>query len=100
MDLKKHFNTGSKKRDPSSGTSASGDDPKKIREGSLNDSNNPDNVFTEGLSSPHFVKILYLCNKNVENQIHGIHSKTEETKMSQIKGEKHLMDLNKTVNYL
>ena len=38
--------------------------------------------------------------KNVENQIHGIHSKTEETKMSQIKGEQHLMDLNKTVNFI
>ena len=100
MDLKKYFNSGSKKRDLSSETSTSGDDPKKIRDGSLDDSNNPDDVFTEGLSSPDCVKILYNCIKNVENQIHGIHSKTEETKMSQIKGEQHLMDLNKTVNFI
>ena len=32
--------------------------------------------------------------------MHGIHSKREETKMSQIKGEQHLTDLNKTVNFI
>ena len=68
--------------------------------GSLDDSNNPDDVFTERLSSPDCVKSLYNCTKNVENIIHGIHSKSEETKMSQIKREKHLMDLNKTVNFI
>ena len=100
MDLKKYFNSGSKKRDLRSETSTSGDDPKKIRDGSLDDSNNPDDVFTEGLSFPDGVKILYNFIKNVENQIHRIHSKTEETKMSQIKGEQHLMDLNKTINFI
>ena len=94
MDLKKYFNSGSKKRDLSSETSTSGDDPKKIREGSLDDSSNPDDVFTEGLSSPDCVKVLHNCIKNVEKQIHGIHSKTEKSKKSQIKGEQHLMDLN------
>ena len=100
MDLKKYFNSGSKKRDLSSETSTSGDDPKKIRYASLGNSNNPDDVFTEGLSSPDCVKILYNCIKNIEKRIHGIHSKTEEIKMSQIKGEQHLMDLNKTVNFI
>ena len=100
MDLKEYFNSGSKKRDLSSETSTSGNDPKKIREGSLEDANNPDDVFTEGLSSPDCVKILYNCIKNVEKQIQGIHSKTEEIQMSQIKGEQHLMDLNKTVNFI
>ena len=47
---------------------------------------------------PLSVSRFYITIKNVENQIHGIHSKTEETKMSQIKGEQHLMDLNKTVS--
>ena len=100
MDLKKHFDSGSKKRELSSETSTSGDDPKKIRGGSLDDSNNPDDVFTEGLSSPDCVKILYNCINNVENQIQAIHSKTEESKISQVKGEQHLMDLNKTVNFI
>ena len=96
MGLKKYFNSGSKKQHLSSETSTSADDPKKIRDSSLDDSNNPDDVFTEGLSSPDCVKILFNCIKNVENQIHSIHSKTEEIKISQIKGEQHLMDLNKT----
>ena len=43
---------------------------------------------------------LALNIQNVENQIHGIHSKTEETTISQIKGEQHPMDLNKTVNFI
>ena len=37
MDLKKCFNSGSKKRDLSTETSTSGDDPRKILEGSLED---------------------------------------------------------------
>ena len=100
MDLKKYFNSGSKKLDLCSETSTIGDNPKKIVYGSSDDSNNPDYVFTEGLSSPDCVKILYNCIKNVENQILDIASKTEETKMSQIKGEQHFMDLNKTVNFI
>ena len=102
MDLKKYFNSGSKKRDLSSETSTSSKDHKKIRDGSLDDDdvNNPDDVFTEGLSSPDRAKILYNCIKNVENHILAIHSKTEETKMNQIKGEQHLMDLIKTVNFI
>ena len=68
--------------------------------GSLDDSNNPDDVFTERLSSPDCAKSLYNCTKNVENIMHDIQSKSEETKMSQIKREKHLMDLNKTVNFI
>ena len=40
------------------------------------------------------------CINNFEKQIQGIHSKKEETKMSQTKGEQHLMDLNKTVNFI
>ena len=48
-DLKKYFNSGNKKQELSNETSTSDDDPKKKRDGSLDDSNNPDNVFTKGL---------------------------------------------------
>ena len=48
MDLKKYFNSGSKKQELSSETSTSGDDLKKMCNGSLDDSNNLDDVFTEG----------------------------------------------------
>ena len=46
MDLKRYFSSGSKKQDLSSETSTSGDDPKKISEDSLDDSNNTNDVFT------------------------------------------------------
>ena len=91
MDLKKYFNSGNKKRELSSETS------RKIGDGSLDDSNNLDDAFTEGLSSPDCAKTLYKCINNVEKQVQDIHSKTEGTKMSQIKGEQQLMDLNKTL---
>ena len=58
VDLQKYFNSGSKKRELSSKTSTSGDDPKMIHDGSLDNSNIPDGTFTEALFSPDCVKIL------------------------------------------
>ena len=52
MDLKKNFNSGSKNRELSSETLTSCYDPKKIRDGSLGNSNNLDDIFAEVLSSP------------------------------------------------
>ena len=59
--LKNYFNSGSEKQELSSETSTSGIDPKKIRDDSLDDSNIPDDVFTEELSSPDCVNFLYNC---------------------------------------
>ena len=49
IDLMKYFDGSSEKRELSSETSTSSDDPRKIRDDSLDDSNNPDDVFTEGV---------------------------------------------------
>ena len=65
------------------------------RESSLNDSQNVDNIFAEGLSSPECVTILVNCLKNVKK-----HSKTELTKNSQVKGEHHLLELKKTATLI
>ena len=46
------------------------------------------------------VSILINCIKNVEKGIVEIFIKTEETRNSQIKGEQHVMELNKTVTLL
>ena len=70
---------------------------KKQCEGSLNDSQNVDNIFSERLSSPDCVAILVNCIKNVEKQTVKIFSKTEETEYSQIKGQQHLLGLNQAV---
>ena len=66
------------------------DNSENVRHGSLKDSKDRDDVFTDGISSPDCVAILYNCIKNVEKQIQKIFSKTEETKNCQIKSEKHL----------
>ena len=93
MDLKKYFAGSSKKCEFS-------DDPKKQREGILNDSQNLDDIFAKRLSSPDCVEILFNCIKNVEKQIVEIFSKTEETKNSQMKAEHHQRELNKTVTVI
>ena len=51
MDLKKYLNSGSKKRELNSETSTSGNYHKKVRDGILDNSDSPDDIFTEGLSS-------------------------------------------------
>ena len=66
---------------------------------SLNSSQNVD-IFVEGFSSPDCVTILVNCIKNVEKQAVEIFSKTEETKNGQIKGEQHLIELNKTATLI
>ena len=66
MDISKFFSSSSKNRDLSD-QSCSGEEPKKAREGSLNDSNvSLDDVFTEGMKSPKRLHILVNCMKNTE----------------------------------
>ena len=67
---------------------------------SLNSSQNVDDIFVEGFFSPDCVTILVNCIKNVEKQAVEIFSKTEETKNGQIKGDQHLIELNKTATLI
>ena len=67
---------------------------------SLNSSQNVDDIFVEGFSSPDCVTILVNCIKNVEKQAVEIFSKTEEIKNGQIKGDQHLIELNKTATLI
>ena len=96
MDLKKYF-TGSGKKSQLSDNSTNDDDPEKQREISLNDSQNVDDTVAERLSSPDCVAIVVICVKNAENRIIEMFGKTEESKSIQIKGEQHLMELNRTI---
>ena len=58
MDISRFSNSSSKKRDLSN-QSCNGEEPKKAREGSLNDSSvSLDDVFTEGMKSP---ECTYSC---------------------------------------
>ena len=96
-DITKLFQRGTKKRDLSD-KYETGEDPKKVREGSLDcsqisqTSDIPDDIFTESLNSPDCVAILFNCLKNLESKIREISVSSKETTASQIKGNKQLSD--------
>ena len=83
--------------------SETGEDPKKVREGSLDcsqisqTSDIPDDIFTESLNSPDCVAISFNCLKNLESKMREISVSSTETTASQIKGEKQLSDLTDSV---
>ena len=99
MDISKFFNSSSEKRDLSD-QSCDGEEPKKAREGSLNDSSvSLDNVFTEGTKSPECLHILVNCMKNIEAKIKEIWEMNQVTQDNQIKGECQLRDLVKSIEF-
>lgn len=56
----------------------------------MNDFQNVDDIFAEGLSSPDCVAVLVNFVKNMEKQIVEIFKKTEKTKNSKVKRKEHL----------
>ena len=72
MDIAKFFDVkSSKKRVLSSEQSETGDEPKKQKEGSRNESSTStlDDVFAEGLKNPDCVLILANCLRSLEQQV-------------------------------
>ena len=101
-DITKFFQRGTKKRDLSD-KSETGEDPKKVREGSLDcskisqTSDILDDIFTESSNSPDCVVILFNCLKNLESKMREISVSSKEAASSQIKGEKQLSDFTDSV---
>ena len=79
----KVFQRGTNKRDLSD-KSETGEDPKKVDEGSLDcsqisqTSDIPDGIFTERLNSPGSVAILFNCLKNLESKMKEIPVSSKE----------------------
>ena len=95
----KFFNSSSKKGDLSD-QSCNGEEPKKMRECSLNDSTvSLDNVFPEGMKSPECLHILVNCMKNIEAKIKKIWEMNQVTQDNQIKGECQLRDFVKAIEF-
>ena len=95
------FLLGGKKRDLSDGSkSRDGEDSKKIKEQYESISAMPDEVFTDGLSSPGCAKMLISCLKNIETQVKDLFSAVEDLKISQIKGEKQLDSVTESIQNL
>ena len=83
------FFLGSNKRELSD-KSRNGEDSKKHRENSKSASSLPDDVFSDGFNSPECTKILINCLKSIEFLVKELFVLHEDTKISQIKGEKQL----------
>ena len=83
-----------KKKCNLSDKSETGEDPKKVGEGSLQCSQISqasyisDDIFTESLNSPDCVAILFNCLKNMESKMREISVSSKGTTATQIKGEK------------
>ena len=100
-NISKFFEKSSKKRDLSD-QSKTWEDPKKMREesstGNLTDMS--DDVFAESLKSPECIKILFNCLRNMERQTKDIYTLAHSIQDHQIKGEKELVDLTESINFL
>ena len=101
-DISKFFESASKRKDLSN-QSKTCEDSKKMREdksstGSLTDM--ADDVFAEILKSPECIEILFNCLSNMEWQIKDIWAFAHLTQDHEIKGEKQLIDLTESINFL
>ena len=73
--------------------SFNGEEPKRAKEGNLNDSSvSLDDVFTEGMKSPECLHILVNFMKNIEAKIKEICETNQVTQDNQIKGKCQLRD--------
>ena len=103
MDIAKLFDVkSSKKRVLSSEQSETGDEPKKQKEGSRNESSTStlDDVFAEGLKNPDCVLILANCLRSLEQQVKETFDLAKKSSESQIKGELALQDVNKAISFI
>ena len=99
MDISKFF---AKKRDLSD-QSSNGDEPKRLREESSASSSSPDSpsdVFQESLKSPDCMKILLNCFKNLAKQVKELYVLAQSNNEKHIKGEKQLLDLTESINFM
>ena len=92
----------SKKRVLSSEQSETGDEPKKQKEGSRNESSTStlDDVFAEGLKNPDCVLILANCLRSLEQQVKETFDLAKKSSESQIKGELALQEVNKAISFI
>ena len=99
MDIPKFF---AQKRDLSD-QSNNGDEPKLLHEESSASSSSPDSLFhvvQESLKSPDCMKILLNCLKNLNKQVKELFILAQSNNEKHIKGEKQLLDLTESINFM
>ena len=103
MDISKFFEVkSSTKRVFSSEQSETGDEPKKQKEASRNESSTStlDDVFVEGLNNSDCVLILANCLRSLEQQVKETFDLVKTASESQITGELALQDINKAISFI
>ena len=103
MDIAKFFDVkSSKKRVLSSEQSETGDEPKKQKEGSRNQSSTStlDDIFAEGQKNSDCVLILAKLLRSLEQQVKETFDLAKKSSESQIKGELALQDVNKAISFI
>ena len=79
------------------------DEPKRLCEESSASSSSPDSpsdVFQESLKSPDCMKILLNCFKNLDKQVKELYILAQSNNEKHIKGEKQLLDLTESINFM
>ena len=101
MEITNYFDKTTTNKRQLSEQSNNGEEPKKLREeGSQTDSGDVwDDVFLVGLPSDQANSAMIQYMKRFEAQLNDLHNTTEQTKNSQIKGEEHLRELTKFIEF-
>ena len=101
MEITNYFDKTTTNKRQLSEQSNNGEEPKKLREeGSQTDSGDVwDDVFLVGLPSDQANSAMMQYMKRFEAQLKDLHNTTEQTKNSQIKGEEHLRELTKFIEF-
>ena len=95
-----YFGKYPKKRDLSDGSKTGDDDSKKPQEGSSGSYTDETDVFEEGVESADCQKALFNCLENLEQKMNNLYMLANSNKEMQIKGDKQLIDLTSTVEFL
>ena len=99
MDISKFF---AKRRDLSD-QSNGGDETKRLCEeisASSSSPNSPSDVFQEILKPSDCMKILLNCFKNLNKQVKELFILAQSNNEKHIKGEKQLLDLTESINFM
>ena len=101
MEITDYFDKTTTNKRQLSEQSNNGEESKKLREeGSQTDSGDVwDDVFLVGLPSDQANSAMIQYMKRFEAQLKDLHNTTEQTKNSQIKGEEHLRELTKFIEF-
>ena len=98
--ISQYFGKNPKEKDLSDGSKTGDDDSKKPREDSSGSYTDETDIFEEGVESADCRKVLFNCLKNLEEKMNDLYMLANSNKEMQIKGDKQLIDLTSSVEFL